>query len=77
VRGHAVQALGSWVSDGGVREHLKKVATTDGVPLIRLNALGALTKSNEADVDEFLRRLAGSEDEVGRAAKGFLEQRRR
>jgi hypothetical protein len=77
IRGHAVQALGSWVSNGAVREHLKNVATTDGVPLIRVNALGALTKSNEADVDEFLRKLAGSEDEVGRAAKGFLEQRKR
>ncbi len=77
IRGHAVQALGSWVSDGGVREHLKKVATTDGVPLIRVNALGALAKSSEADVDEFLRKLAGSDDEVGRAARGFLEQRKR
>lgn len=75
IRGHAVQALGSWADDAAVREHLKKVATTDGVPLIRVNALGALAKSKEPDVDEFLRGLAGTGDEVGRAAKGLLEQR--
>ena len=76
IRGHGVQALGAHVSDPAVRERLRKIALTDGVPLVRVNALGALAKSKEPDVDEFLKGLAGKDDEVGRAAKGFLDQRR-
>jgi HEAT repeat protein len=75
IRGHAVQALGSWSDDTSVRERLKKVATTDGVPLIRVNALGALVKSPARDVDDFLTLLAATGDEVGRAAKEFLKRR--
>ena len=75
IRGHAVQALGAWASDASVREQLRTVARSDGVPLIRVNAVTALARSTEKDVDEFLATLAGGGDEVARAAQELLRQR--
>ncbi len=77
IRGHAVQALGAWASDASVREHLRKVATTDGVPLIRVNALTALAKSSEKEVDEFLSAQAVGNGEVARAAQELLRRRQK
>lgn len=78
VRCHAALGLGGFADDPAVRGDLKRLALADPEPAVRQNAVGSLCRSADAEVDGFLRDLAGpgtADAEMRRAAQAFLKQR--
>ena len=78
LRAHAALGLGGFAGDAGVRADLKGLARSDADPAVRANAIRSLCRSQDPEVDGFLRDLADTGDpDTRRVAQAALRQRAR